>query len=199
MSKGTTIAITVVCVLAVVIVAGIALFGTGIISFNAGSGNQGAGTPVPTAVHTVAPTSAATSAPVVNPTAAQTSAGNELTPLQKEGINLLVGKWYGKQDIKKLFFTLPAEFNADCKADFTGRFWGVVNNVPTMEEPLTFDLPMTWEYQGSHQFVGITNDGKIMAFTCDGTKISTVVNPYQLGLTDNSLADMDINIVLNKQ
>ncbi|HJJ28085.1 MAG TPA: hypothetical protein O0X70_01685 [Methanocorpusculum sp.] len=200
MSKGTTIAITAVCILAVVIIAGIVMVGTGMITFNLGSGNQGA---------SAAPTYAAPTAAVQTPVPQATTgliqtpaAGAELTSLQKEGISLLAGKWYGNDPIsvKVLFtsITMPSEFNAEARDDFTASFWGTVDDVPTMDESLSFYINVIWEYKGNNQFTGTTDDGSLIEFTCDGAYINMVVNPYQHGLTDNSMANMDIPIKLHK-
>jgi len=201
MSKQTTVAIVAVCILAAVIIAGIALFGLGVITINPDAGNQGGNQgPAPSGPTSV-PTSVPTSGPV-NTDTPQTPQGPELTPLQKEGISLLAGKWYGNDPItvKVGIFpiTMPSEFNAEAKDDFTARFWGVVKDVPTMEEPLTFNLPVAWEYKGNHKFTGTTDDGSQIDFTCDGTYIDMVVNPYKHGLTDNSMANMDIPIKLHR-
>ncbi|HJJ48198.1 MAG TPA: hypothetical protein O0X39_04285 [Methanocorpusculum sp.] len=185
-----TIVIVAVCVLAAVIIAGIVAVGTGMVSITTDSGNQG-----------ISP--ASTSVMVVNPVVKQTPVkGGELTQLQKEGISLIAGKWYGNDPItvKVGFFpiSMPAEFNGDAKDDFTATFWGTVKDVPTMDEPILFNINVYWEYKGNNKFTGTTDDGSQLDFTCDGTFINIVFNPYQNGLTDNSMANIDIPIKLHK-
>lgn len=141
-------------------------------------------TTVPTPAAPVYPTVTATPAPV--PT---------LTPLQQEGISLITGKWHGDNVFKVLFVSVSGTFDAVCNNDFTAVLSG---KIPYGGSDNNFVLPVTWEYLGSQNFIAKTGDGSTLPFTCNGNQITMYVNPYEAGLTDNPLANTNIEIKLYK-
>lgn len=207
------IIISVICVVAALgVVAAIALSGVGITltlenqnsQDNPGSNplatqSNNIQTPVPTklknseseTVPTAVITPTINPAQNVNPTVAPT-AEIQLTELQKEGIAKLVGNWHGTES---MFFVGNGEFNAVCTDDFNAVISGTIT---AMGENYEFNLPVVWEYIGNNQFKAVSPDNTIINFTCDGSKLNLVVNPYELNLIDNSMADIDFSIDLYK-
>ena len=117
------------------------------------------------------------------------------TPTPKPGAELLSGDWQGE---KSLFFgAASAKFTLCADAD------GNMNISGTAEAPIAgygetpFTLDAEWKYLGDYQFRGEALDSSL-DFTCNGTKIFLTANPYELGFIDNSMADMDIDIVLTR-
>ncbi|HJJ28086.1 MAG TPA: hypothetical protein O0X70_01690 [Methanocorpusculum sp.] len=145
--------------------------------------------PTQTQQTVVTPTINPTTQYTYNPTSAPTPVPT-LSPLQKEGINLLAGNWHGSQTI---LFVASGEFDAVCKSDFTGTLSGKVN---IGGSPTNFVLPITWEYTGSQNFIATTGDGSTIPFTCDGTTLTLNVN-LQKNI-DSSYPDTTIPIILNK-
>lgn len=208
MSKGLTIAIVCICILAACLIACVALFGSGIAPINTG-GNPN--TPVPTQMPTEpGPTSIPTSSPTTVPgssSAEPSGIGEQTTDGPKEGSDKLKGYWYGEESMTFgiLFITVPAdgEFTALCYEDGTADFWcylfgledyGVVSNLP-------YVLDLTWTYKGgtSYEAVSVTEtDGggvkeTIIPFTCDGNLLYMEINPVELGLIENDLAKAAAN------
>jgi len=207
MSKGLIIGIVCACVAAACIIGAVLIIGS-----SAPASSQ---TAAQSALPTFAPTSSAATAQAAgtqatpspySSSAVQTSpsasAKTELTALQKEGLALLSGNWYSNDPISiKVLFTsinMPAEFHAECGNELTAHVWGTVRDIPTISEPIVFDDTVAWDYKGNNQFVGIGYDGSTLDFTCDGSKVTIIVNPYRYGLTDNSIADINIPITLKR-
>jgi len=60
-----------------------------------------------------------------------------------------------------------------------------------------FDTAASWEYLGGNSFNTVIygTDTKV---TCNGNKLTFPLNPYQLGLIDDKIADQEFIISLNR-
>lgn len=205
------IIISLVCVaVAVGFVAALTLSGVGITLTIGNQGSQDTPNSNPVTTHTGSiqtpipsvdydtKTKTPVSQPTANPTTNDngeivTVIGNQNTQhtsLQTEGIEKLVGNWHGTQS---MMFVANGEFNAACYDDFNAVFSGKIS---ALGQNYDFVLPLNWYYLGNNQFEAVAPDNTIIYFTCDGSKLHLVVNPYKYNLVDNSMADMDFSIDL---
>ena len=90
---------------------------------------------------------------------------------------------------------VSVEFYADVEGDGTAKFSGSVTS--SMFGNHEFDTEAGWEYLGGDSFNTVIygTDTKV---TCNGNKLTFPLNPYQLGLIDDKIADQEFIISLNR-
>ena len=110
----------------------------------------------------------------------------------KPGAHLIAGEWSGTSSIP---FMISVEFYADVEGDGTAKFSGSVTS--SMFGNHEFDTEAGWEYLGGDSFNTVIygTDTKV---TCSGNKLTFPLNPYQLGLIDDKIADQEFIISLNR-
>lgn len=112
--------------------------------------------------------------------------------LQEEGAKLIAGTWKGSASVP---FVIKVNFNANVNADGTAVFYGNIESQLFGDHE--FDTEATWEYYGNNKFNCVISDTDTPV-TCDGKKLEFPLNPYKLGLTDNTIADQTFSITLNR-
>ena len=110
----------------------------------------------------------------------------------KPGAHLIAGEWSGTSSIP---FMVSVEFYADIKDDGTAQFSGSLTS--SMFGNHDFESGAEWEYLGGDSFNAVIS-GTDTAITCNGEKLTFKLNPYKLGLTDNSIADQEFTINLHR-
>lgn len=151
--------------------------------------------PTPAPAQTASPTQTAQPTPTATPAATPAPTGTPAPSVEKAGAELIAGDWHGSKSL--LFGAASADFSLS--ADSYGNM--VISG--TAEAPVAgygetpFYLEAEWTYLGNNQFRGEAMD-RTLDFTCNGTQIKLTANPYQLGFIDNSMADMDIDILLTR-
>ena len=90
---------------------------------------------------------------------------------------------------------ISVEFYADVEGDGTAKFSGSVTS--SMFGNHEFDTAASWEYLGGNSFNTVIygTDTKV---TRSGNKLTFPLNPYQLGLIDDKIADQEFIISLNR-
>lgn len=109
-------------------------------------------------------------------------------PVSKQEAELIFGDWHGTKSLFSGIVSAEFYLSADMYGNMT---------ISGTAEEKPFTLDAKWTYLGDYQFRGEAQ-GSSIKFTCDGTKISLTANPYKLGLIDNKMANMDINIKLTR-
>jgi len=127
-----------------------------------------------------------------NPKAEPENTEQEHIDTAKPGAHLIAGKWTGTSSIP---FVASVEFYADIKDDGTAQFSGSLTS--SMFGNHEFDTAASWEYLGGNSFNTVIygTDTKV---TCNGNKLTFPLNPYQLGLIDDKIADQEFIISLNR-
>ena len=121
--------------------------------------------------------------PDTNPKAEPENTEQEYIDTAKPGAHLIAGEWSGTSSIP---FMVSVEFYADVEGDGTAKFSGSVTS--SMFGNHKFDTEAGWEYLGGDSFNTVIygTDTKV---TCNGNKLTFPLNPYQLGLIDDKIAD----------
>jgi len=150
--------------------------------------NSGVGTPISNQpVVSSSPTSA--SVATVYPTIAVAQ------PTLAMGTDPLVGSWHGSTS---LFFGMAtADYSLVARADGTMTISGIANAPIAGVDNLPFSVDATWTHPKGTTYVGAIGD-KSMEFTCDGSKLSLSVNPYEAGFVDYEILNMDIDFTLTR-
>ena len=130
--------------------------------------------------------------PDTNPKAEPENAEQEYIDTANPGAHLIAGKWTGTSSIP---FVASVEFYADIKDDGTAQFSGSLTS--SMFGNHDFESGAEWEYLGGDKFNAVIS-GTDTAITCSGEKLTFKLNPYKLGLTDNSIADQEFTINLHR-
>ena len=127
-----------------------------------------------------------------NPKAEPENTEQEHIDTAKPGAHLIAGKWTGTSSIP---FVASVEFYADIKDDGTAQFSGSLTS--SMFGNHDFESGAEWEYLGGNSFNTVIygTDTKV---TCNGNKLTFPLNPYQLGLIDDKIADQEFIISLNR-
>ena len=133
-----------------------------------------------------------TSPEIQNPEAEPENTEQKFIDSAKPGAHLIAGKWTGTSSIP---FVASVEFNADIKGDGTAQFSGSLTS--SMFGNHDFESGAEWEYLGGDKFNAVIS-GTDTAVTCSGEKLTFKLNPYKLGLTDNSIADQEFTINLHR-
>ena len=130
--------------------------------------------------------------PDTNTQAEPENTEQEYIDTAKPGAHLIAGKWTGTSSIP---FMVSVEFYADVEGDGTAKFSGSVTS--SMFGNHEFDTEAGWEYLGGDSFNTVIygTDTKV---TCNGNKLTFPLNPYQLGLIDDKIADQEFIISLNR-
>lgn len=176
------------------------------------SGSGASETSTPTVTSTVSPTETTTASPTatstVSPTATQTSSsGSSGTPTPTveptqtvEEPDKIVGTWTGSYDPQIPFITAVATFNVVFNADNTAVSSGNINAPMAGYDNKAFsDIELTWSNLGNNQYEGVYGD-KSITFVMDetGSTLMMTINPYVMGLSSNSLLDMNMEVELRK-
>ena len=130
--------------------------------------------------------------PDTNPKAEPENAEQEYIDTAKPGAHLIAGEWSGTSSIP---FMVSVEFYADIKDDGTAQFSGSLTS--SMFGNHDFESGAEWEYLGGDKFNAVIS-GTDTAITCNGNKLTFPLNPYQLGLIDDKIADQEFIISLNR-
>ena len=130
--------------------------------------------------------------PDTNPKAEPENTEQEHIDTAKPGAHLIAGKWTGTSSIP---FVASVEFYADIKDDGTAQFSGSLTS--SMFGNHDFESGAEWEYLGGDKFNAVIS-GTDTAITCNGEKLTFKLNPYKLGLTDNSIADQEFTINMRR-
>ena len=130
--------------------------------------------------------------PETNPKAEPESAEQEYIDTAKPGAHLIAGKWTGTSSIP---FVASVGFYADIEDDGTAQFSGSLTS--SMFGNHDFESGAEWEYLGGDKFNAVIS-GTDTAIICSGEKLTFKLNPYKLGLTDNSIADQEFTINLHR-
>ena len=130
--------------------------------------------------------------PDTNTQAEPENTEQEYIDTAKPGAHLIAGEWSGTSSIP---FMVSVEFYADVEGDGTAKFSGSVTS--SMFGNHEFDTEAGWEYLGGDSFNTVIygTDTKV---TCNGNKLTFPLNPYQLGLIDDKIADQEFIISLNR-
>lgn len=133
--------------------------------------------------------------PAAGRPAAETPAVPGTPPVSRPGAELIFGDWHGT---KSLFFgAASADFYLSADRYGNMKISGTAAAPVAGYDETPFSLDAGWTHLGNYQFRGEAL-GSDLDFTCDGKKIALTANPYKLGFIDNSMADMDIDIVLTR-
>ena len=127
-------------------------------------------------------------APDTNPQTEPENTEQKYIDTAEPGAYLIAGKWTGTSSIP---FVASVEFYADIKDDGTAQFSGSLTS--SMFGNHNFESGAEWEYLGGDKFNAVIS-GTDTAVTCNGNKLTFKLNPYKLGLTDNSIADQEFTI-----
>ena len=130
--------------------------------------------------------------PDTNTQAEPENTEQEYIDTAKPGAHLIAGKWTGTSSIP---FVASVEFYADIEDDGTAQFSGSLTS--SMFGNHDFESGAEWEYLGGDKFNAVIS-GTDTAITCNGEKLTFKLNPYKLGLTDNSSADQEFTINLHR-
>ena len=130
--------------------------------------------------------------PDTNTQAEPENAEQEYIDTVKPGAHLIAGKWTGTSSIP---FVASVEFYADIEDDGTAQFSGSLTS--SMFGNHDFESGAEWEYLGGDKFNAVIS-GTDTAITCNGNKLTFPLNPYQLGLIDDKIADQEFIISLNR-
>ena len=130
--------------------------------------------------------------PDTNPKAEPENKEQEYIDTAKPGAHLIAGKWTGTSSIP---FVASVEFYADIKDVGTAQFCGSLTS--SMFGNHDFESGAEWEYLGGDKFNAVIS-GTDTAITCNGNKLTFKLNPYKLGLTDNSIADQEFTINMHR-
>ncbi|HJJ31546.1 MAG TPA: hypothetical protein O0X97_04790 [Methanocorpusculum sp.] len=169
---------------------------------NTASGSQNAvQTPSPVSTPYATPYPQPSQTPVLQPTLSPTPVPTAAyvptaaPAADKAGASLLSGTWYGS---KSLFFGMAAaEFYLTADSNGKMKISGTANAPSAGYNNEPFSVDADWTYLGADSFVGMSGDKEI-PFTCNGNQISLTANPYKLGLIDNSIANMDVSIQMER-
>ena len=130
--------------------------------------------------------------PDTNTQAEPENAEQEYIDTAKPGAHLIAGEWSGTSSIP---FVASVEFYADIEDDGTAQFSGSLTS--SMFGNHDFESGAEWEYLGGDKFNAVIS-GTDTAITCNGNKLTFPLNPYQLGLIDDKIADQEFIISLNR-
>lgn len=108
------------------------------------------------------------------------------------GAELIAGTWKGTAGVP---FLISVSFYTDVYTNGTAQFSGTVSS--SLSDDSTFSTKVSWKCQGDNAFIAEIN-GIEIPVSCDGKTLTFSANPYELGLSENTMADQEFVITLKR-